>query len=109
MAFRIRNTGRHLLRLDLRNGESVSLRPGESSRPLREELLYANPYLVDWEARGLVTREAVSMTEVREHERSGAASAAGRAAPRGGAPAGEGTGRPGATTTDEPRERRTNG
>lgn len=64
MACRIRNTGKHLLQLDLRNGETLHLRPGETSPPLREELLYANTYLADWEARGLAARLPASMREV---------------------------------------------
>lgn len=64
MACRIKNTGTHVFCLDLRGGEALYLQPGEVSRPLREELLYGNPYLAGWLRQGLAQRLDVSFREV---------------------------------------------
>ena len=69
MACRIKNTGKHLLCLDLLGGEALYLKPGETSRALREELLYLNPYLPDLLKGGLAQRIEARMAEVIEAER----------------------------------------
>jgi hypothetical protein len=70
MACRLKNTGTAPLRVDLADGGLLYLEPRATSGPLREELLYGNVYLADWERRGLVTRLAASMSEVRQAEGS---------------------------------------
>lgn len=64
MACRIRNTGAHVLHLDLRDGETIHLAPGQTSRPLREEHLYTNPYLAGWLRQGLAQRHEAGFREV---------------------------------------------
>jgi hypothetical protein len=73
MACRIQNLSEHRLALDLRGGDLIYLRPGETSRPLREELLYGHIHLPRWLAQGLVRQIDVKMSEVFEHERKAAA------------------------------------
>lgn len=68
MAYRLMNTGKHPLRVDLRGEPSLYLEPGAVSRPLREELLYHNPYLHEWERTGVVQRMPASMKEVLDDE-----------------------------------------
>lgn len=64
MACRIQNLSPHRLALDLRGGEVLHLDPGQVSRPLREEALYGNIYLPQWQSRGLVRWLKASMADV---------------------------------------------
>lgn len=70
MACCITNAGKHVLHLDLRGGETLHLAPGATSRPLREELLYHNPYLAEWLRQGLARRVEVPFREVLALERA---------------------------------------
>lgn len=69
MACRIQNLGKHRLALDLRGGGVIYLKPGEVSRPIREELLYDHIHLPQWLSQGLVRRIDAKMAEVLEHEK----------------------------------------
>ncbi|HEX7048844.1 MAG TPA: DUF4332 domain-containing protein [Longimicrobiales bacterium] len=80
MACRLRNASGHEVRVDLRNGDVLRLRPGEVSRAIREELLYGNPYLEEWQARGQVVRLHARLDDVLAEE----ARAARRPAVEGG-------------------------
>jgi hypothetical protein len=73
MACRIQNLGKHRLALDLRGGSVIYLKPGEVSRPIREELLYGHIHLPQLLAQGLVRRIDAKMSEVLEHEQRAAA------------------------------------
>jgi len=98
MALRLTNTGTLPLTVDLRGGgEPLRLGAGETSPPLREELLYGHPFLAQWEAAGLVARLPARMDDVLRRERAEAGLAededeeadgeAGGAAPEEGAAA----------------------
>lgn len=78
MASRIKNYAKHILCVDLVGEEPLYLRPGEVSRPLRDEHLAANPYLSEWEKAGVIERIPVRMSEVlaEEHREASAAAAA---------------------------------
>jgi hypothetical protein len=64
MACRVQNLGRHRLALSLRGGEVLYLEPHEVSRALREEALYDNMDVREWERRGLIRRVSAKMSEV---------------------------------------------
>ena len=70
MACRIKNTGKHTLCLNLLGGETLYLKPGETSRAFREELLYHNPYLSDWLERGVAQWINAKMAEVIADEQA---------------------------------------
>lgn len=93
MACRLHNRSQHPLRVDLRGGKTLQLAPGETSAPLREELLYDNMFLPQWEREGLVMRLPARFAEVLEREAGAKPAAAAAptakkesAAARGGAP-----------------------
>lgn len=65
MACRLVNLHTQPLRIDLRGGSVLVLPPGARSPALREELLYDNHHLVDWERSGWLRRLAARMSEVR--------------------------------------------
>ena len=69
MPSRIKNTGRHLLRLDLPGGRLVQLEPGQISAPLADEALANNSYLSRWLQEGVARRVRVSPGELAYHER----------------------------------------
>jgi hypothetical protein len=56
MAVRLLNLHRAPLRIDLRGGSALVLRPGQQSDVLREELLYDNVHLAEWERAGWMRR-----------------------------------------------------
>lgn len=62
MACRLVNLHKHPLRIDLRGGETLVLQPGQTSPTLREELLYDNFHLPDWEIAGWVARLPARLT-----------------------------------------------
>lgn len=64
MACRLVNLHTKPLRIDLRGGSVLVLPPGARSPALREELLYDNHYLVDWERSGWLQRQSARMSEV---------------------------------------------
>lgn len=73
MACRIQNLSKHRLALDLRGGDVIYLKPGEMSRPLREELLYDHIHLPGWLSQGLVRKVDSKMSEVLDFEKKAAA------------------------------------
>jgi hypothetical protein len=64
MACRLINLHAHPLRIELRGGGELLLAPGARSRALREELLYDNDHLREWERAGWVRRIPAPMAEV---------------------------------------------
>jgi hypothetical protein len=72
MACRIKNTGKHTLSIDLAGGATLYLKPGETSRALREELLYHNVYVSGWLKQGLAQWIDIPMSEVHAEEQGGA-------------------------------------
>jgi hypothetical protein len=82
MACRLHNRSKHVLRIDMRGGTALQLAPGATSDPLREELLYENMFLPQWEREGMVVRLSARFDEVLARE----ATAAGVAAPDPSAP-----------------------
>jgi hypothetical protein len=81
MACRLLNRSKHVLRIDMRGGATLQLAPGATSDPLREELLYENLFLAQWERDGVVARLPARFDEVLARE----ASAAGLPLPDAGA------------------------
>jgi hypothetical protein len=68
MACRLINLCTQPLRVDLRGGGELLLRPGERSAALREELLYDNLHIAQWERAGWLLREPARMSDVRARE-----------------------------------------
>ncbi len=64
MAVRLINLHPAPLRVDLRGGGVLLLATGERSGALREELLYDNCHLAEWERAGWVQRIPARMSEV---------------------------------------------
>jgi hypothetical protein len=64
MAVRLINLHQKPLRVDLRGGNSFLLASGQRSVALREELLYDNCHLSEWERAGWISRVPASMSEV---------------------------------------------
>lgn len=64
MACRLMNLHSKPLRIDLRGGQVLVLAPGERSAALREELLYDNHHVPDWERLGWVRRIAARLSDV---------------------------------------------
>ena len=64
MAVRLINLHTHPLRVDLRGGGVLMLAAGQRSAALREELLYDNSHLSEWERAGWVSRVPARMSEV---------------------------------------------
>jgi hypothetical protein len=58
------------LRIELRGGAIFMLAPDQHSPPLREEQLYDNPHLGDWERLGWLQRLPAKMSEVLAYESS---------------------------------------
>lgn len=65
MACRLVNLHGQPLRIDLRGGGVLVLPPGARSPALREELLYDNHHLAEWERAGWLKRLEARMSEVR--------------------------------------------
>lgn len=92
MACRLFNLHTQPLRVDLRGGEVLVLPPGTRSAALREESLYDNPNVPEWERAGWLRREPARLGEVgaapaaaapaRKDEAAGAPGAAKSAAPK---------------------------
>lgn len=64
MACRLVNLHHQPLRIELRGGGAFILAPQANSQALREELLYDNPHLGDWERAGWLRRLPARMSEV---------------------------------------------
>jgi hypothetical protein len=56
MACRLLNLHHSVLHVDLRGGHRLVLAPGARSAVLREEWLYDNHHLADWERAGWIQR-----------------------------------------------------
>jgi hypothetical protein len=65
MACRLINLHTQPLRVDLRGGGGLLLAPGEISAALREELLYDNLFVAQWERMGWLQRQPARMSEVQ--------------------------------------------
>jgi hypothetical protein len=65
MAVRLINLHQRALRIDLRGGDVLMLPAGQRSAALREELLYDNCHLPDWERAGWISRVPARMSEVQ--------------------------------------------
>src|SRR5688500_14509635 len=68
MAIRLRNTSAAPLNVELGPEESFVLAPGATSQALREEALYYNDYVAEWERRGMIVRVPEKMKEVLKVE-----------------------------------------
>jgi hypothetical protein len=68
MGVRLHNPGRHPIRVELRGGKQLYLESGQTSPPLRRELLYDNPFVTDWIRRGLLQERDARWEEVLEAE-----------------------------------------
>ena len=68
MAVRLLNLHHATLRIDLRGGEVLVLERGARSAALREELLYDNHHLAEWERAGWIARMPARMQEVLDAE-----------------------------------------
>ncbi len=64
MACRLMNLHSKPMRVDLRGGQVLVLDPGERSAVLREELLYDNHHVPEWERLGWVRRFAARLSDV---------------------------------------------
>jgi hypothetical protein len=56
MAYRLRNCSAQVLRVDLRGGDTLLLAAGALSPVLREELLYDNVFVAQWQQQGWLVR-----------------------------------------------------
>lgn len=72
MAVRLVNLYRQPLRVELRGGAVVILAPGQRSVALREELLYDNTHLAEWERAGWMRRLPARMSDVQADEAANA-------------------------------------
>jgi hypothetical protein len=68
MACKIQNLSKYRLSVDLRGGERIVLNPSQISHPLREEVLYGNPYMPEWQRKGVVRITPAKMAEVDAYE-----------------------------------------
>jgi hypothetical protein len=68
MACRLFNRSAHVLSVDLRGGAVLQLAPGATSEAMREELLYDNLFLPQWEREGLIARLPARFEEVLVRE-----------------------------------------
>lgn len=66
MAYRLLNCSAQALRVDLRGGESLLLDAGALSPVLREELLYDNLFVAQWQQQGLLRRVPASLSEAAD-------------------------------------------
>ena len=64
MAVRLINLHQQPLRVDLRGGAVLVLDAGQRSAALREELLYDNTHLSEWERAGWISRVPARLSEV---------------------------------------------
>ena len=80
MAFRLVNLHPNPLRVELRGGGVLMLAPGARSVALREELLYDNHHVGDWERAGWVRRLPARMSDVATDEAAAQQAAAEAAA-----------------------------
>lgn len=80
MALRLINRHTHPLRIDLRGGAALVLAPGQRSEALREELLYDNCNLPQWERAGWVARVPARFAEVGQESQAPPKKAAKKAA-----------------------------
>jgi len=86
MAFRLVNLHPSPLRVELRGGGVLMLAPGARSVALREELLYDNHHVGEWERAGWVRRLPARMSDVAADEAAAPQPApATKAAPPAGA------------------------
>jgi hypothetical protein len=92
MAFRLVNLHPHPLRVELRGGGTLVLPPGARSIALREELLYDNDHVAEWEHAGWLRRLPARMSDVAADE-AAAAMPATPAPARKAAPAAKGRAR----------------
>lgn len=76
MALRLINLHDHPLRVELRGGGVLMLAPGARSGALREELLYDNQHVAEWERAGWLRRLPARMSDVRADEATAAAAEA---------------------------------
>jgi len=65
MAVRLINRHQQPLRIDLRGGGVLLLAAGQRSAVLREELLYDNCHLPDWERVGWISRVPARLSEAQ--------------------------------------------
>jgi hypothetical protein len=72
MAVRLINLHQQTLRVDLRGGEVLLLDAGQRSAALREELLYDNTHLAEWERAGWISRVPARLSEVTPEPSSAA-------------------------------------
>lgn len=63
MAYRLRNCSAQPLRVDLRGGDTLLLEAGALSPVLREELLYDNVFVAQWQQQGWLVRVPASLGE----------------------------------------------
>ncbi len=63
MAYRLRNCSAQALRVDLRGGDTLLLEAGALSPVLREELLYDNVFVAQWQQQGWLVRVPASLGE----------------------------------------------
>lgn len=68
MACRIENLSRHTVRLDLRGGEVIVLRPHETTPPLRDERILRNVNIERWLRQRIIRRIDASMQDIRDWE-----------------------------------------
>lgn len=81
MALRLVNLHEQPLRVELRGGGVLMLAPGARSAALREELLYDNTHVAEWERAGWLRRLPARMSDVAADEAAAAAAAAPAPAP----------------------------
>jgi hypothetical protein len=72
MAFRLVNLHPCPLRVELRGGAVLMLAPGARSVALREELLYDNNHIGEWERAGWLRRLPARMSDVVADEAAAA-------------------------------------
>ena len=72
MAYRLVNLHPHPLRVELRGGAVLTLAPGARSAALREELLYDNHHVAEWERAGWLRRLPARMSDVVADEAAAA-------------------------------------
>jgi hypothetical protein len=86
MAFRLVNLHPNPLRVELRGGGVLMLAPGARSAALREELLYDNHHVGEWERAGWVRRLPARMSDVATDEAAALQAAAAAQAVQPSAP-----------------------
>ena len=104
MAIRLINFHGKPLRIELRGGGALVLGAGQRSRALREELLYDNTHVPEWERQGWIKRIRASWQDVLDDDAAAAAPAAAAAAPK---PAGKKSPKPAAKKSPKPARKPT--